>query len=99
MGEYNELRFWATATGAASRERCEETAREEEGGGEGFGIPGCGAELPGHTALAPTQAATTNPTTSSTINHERRLARPSPKLRIHTRKYVCFVSFSPQHCS
>ena len=28
---YNELRFWATATGAASRERREETAREEEG--------------------------------------------------------------------
>jgi len=32
MGVYNELRFWATATGAASRERREETAREEEGG-------------------------------------------------------------------
>ena len=31
MGVYNELRFWATATGAASRERLEETAREEEG--------------------------------------------------------------------
>ncbi len=30
-GIYNELRFWATATGAASRERPEETAREEEG--------------------------------------------------------------------
>ena len=32
---YNELRFWATATGAASRERCEETARAEEGGNSG----------------------------------------------------------------
>ena len=31
-GIYSELRFWATATGAASRERREETAREEEGG-------------------------------------------------------------------
>ena len=35
MGVYNELRFWATATGAASRERREETAREEEGGNSG----------------------------------------------------------------
>ena len=32
---YNELRFWATATGAASRERREETAREEEGESSG----------------------------------------------------------------
>ena len=31
-GVYNEVRFWATATGAASRERREETAREEKGG-------------------------------------------------------------------
>ena len=30
-GVYNEVRFWATATGAASRERREETAREDEG--------------------------------------------------------------------
>ena len=30
-GEYNDVRFLATATGAASRERREETAREEEG--------------------------------------------------------------------
>ena len=30
-GIYNDVRFWATATGAASRERPEETAREEEG--------------------------------------------------------------------
>ena len=31
-GIYNDVRFWATATGAASRERPDETAREEEGG-------------------------------------------------------------------
>ena len=30
-GIYNDVRFLATATGAASRERREETAREEEG--------------------------------------------------------------------
>ena len=30
-GVYNEVRFWATATGAASRERREETAREDQG--------------------------------------------------------------------
>ena len=29
--EYNDVRFLATATGAASRERPEETAREDEG--------------------------------------------------------------------
>ena len=35
MGVYNEVRFWATATGAASRERREETARKEEGQNSG----------------------------------------------------------------
>jgi len=43
MGVYNELRFWATATGAASRERREETAREEEGGNsESAACSNCG---------------------------------------------------------
>ena len=42
-GIYNELRFWATATGAASRERLQETAREEEGGNsESAACSNCG---------------------------------------------------------